>query len=88
MKPKSAFLALVAVNVVALFAGAQRFFVTFAQLPIAGPCNPKALGAVQAAGVESMRTYLFPSLMWLAGISLVNLVFAGIVVLRRRTAGA
>lgn len=84
MNRKHAFFGLIVANVAVLFVGVQRFFVTFAQLSIAGPCNPQALGAAQAAGVESMRNFLFPSLKWLVGLALLNLVFAGIVVFRRR----
>ena len=83
---KVAFAALIGANIIALYFGASPFFVTFAQLPVSGVCTPDALGAANHAGIESMRNFLFPALMWLLGISIVNLVFAGTIVLHRSRA--
>ena len=70
---KIAFVLLVIANAYALFQGGGRFFVTFAQ----SPDHPHAY----YEGIEAMRDFLAPSLKWLVGVALVNLVVAGAAVL-------
>jgi hypothetical protein len=70
---KVVFVMLLVVNVVALYAGVVPFFVTFAQVG-----EP----AAYYQGIEAMREFLWPSLKWLVGVAIANLVFAAIAVLR------
>jgi len=68
---KTSFAVLLIVNIVALYFGAGRFFVTFAHVG-----EPPAY----FQGMEAMRNFLRPSLGWLIGIAAANLVFAAIAV--------
>lgn len=70
---KFLFVMLVVLNCAALYAGAGRFFVGFAQ---AG--DPPAY----YQGIETMREFLGPSLKWLVGVAVANLAFAGVAVFR------
>lgn len=79
---KVALAVLVGFNVVALYCGATPFFITFAKLPVHVLCSTEALTQALHLGIEQMRNALFPSLAWLAGISVMNLIFAGVVVAR------
>jgi hypothetical protein len=74
---KVLFVMLLVLNIVALCAGVGRFFVTFAQVG-----EPPAY----YQGIEAMRDFLGPSLKWLVGVAIANLVFAAFAVFRcRRT---
>jgi hypothetical protein len=81
---KGAFLLLIVLNVIALNYGVTPFFTDFAQLPVAGKCSPEAIGQAYYGGIEVMRNVLWSSLKWLVGIALLNLIFAGAVVLRKK----
>jgi hypothetical protein len=71
---KVGFLLLAMLNLVALYYGAAKFFVTFAQV---------GESPAYFQGMEAMREFLWPSLRWLVGIAAANLVFAAILVFRR-----
>jgi hypothetical protein len=71
---KVLFVMLVILNCAALYAGVGRFFVAFAQVG-----EPPAY----YQGIEAMREFLGPSLKWLVGVAVGNLVFSGIAVFRR-----
>ena len=67
----------VLVNFMAIYFGAGRFFVTFADLP--SPMLPLTeLQHLHHRGIEDMRDFLFPGLVWLSGTMLMNLAVAGI----------
>lgn len=77
---KTIVLFLVLLNLAALYFGASRFFVTFADVPMPMAAAPTELGHVYHKGMEDMRDFLFPSFGWLAGTMLINFVVAGIAV--------
>ncbi len=79
---KMSFALLLGLNVVALYCGATPFFITLAKLPVDVLCNPEALTQAFHLGIEQMRNILFPSLVWLVGIAIANLAYAGVVVIR------
>ena len=80
---KALFAALVIINIVALYYGAEHFLVDYAPSHIAGVCTSDALSKVDYESGQSMRNFLFPSMIWLVGVSLANLVFAGAVAFRK-----
>jgi len=80
---KALFAALVIINLVALYYGAEHFLVDYAPSHIAGVCRFDALSKVDYESGQSMRNFLFPSMIWLVNVSLVNLVFAGAVAFRK-----
>jgi len=63
--------ALVLLNLAALFLGATRFFVTFADVAVAG--ISAACTHAYHQGATDMQNYLLPSSLWLAGAMVVNL---------------
>ena len=80
---KALFAALVIINIVALHYGAEHFLVDYAPSHIAGVCTSDALSKVDYESGQSMRNFLFPSMLWLVSVSLANLVFAGAVAFRK-----
>lgn len=81
---KLIFFGLVMLNLMAGYYGAGRFFVTFAELP-APPTLPLAqLQHLHHIGIEDMRRFLFPGLVWLSGTMLMNLAVAGAALFRYR----
>ena len=80
---KVLFAALVIINIVALYYGTEHFLVDYAPSDVAGICTSDALSKVDYESGQSMRNFLFPSMIWLVSVSLVNLVFAGAVVFRK-----
>jgi hypothetical protein len=77
---KIIFLFLVLLNLTALYYGATRFFVTFADVPMQMAAVPAELGHLHHKGMEDMRDFLFPGFRWLAGTMLINFAAAGIAV--------
>lgn len=73
---KLLFFGLLLINFMAVYYGAGRFFVTFADLP--SPILPVAeLMHLHHKGMEDMRDFLFPGLVWLSVTMFMNLVVAG-----------
>jgi hypothetical protein len=75
---------LVAANLMALYFGVSRFFVTFVDYPgVDGPLPP-GCGHFYNLGVEEMRTFLGPSLKWLVGLVALNFCVATVALIRGR----
>lgn len=73
-------LALILLNLVALFAGGFRFFVTFADVPV--QAIPLACFHAYHHGIADMQNYLIPCLPWLAGAMLINFSVAVVLLIR------
>jgi hypothetical protein len=74
------FSGLVLINFMAIYYDAGRFFVTFADLP--APILPLTeLRHLHHKGMEDMRDFLFPGLVWLSGTMLMNLAVAGLALI-------
>lgn len=63
---------LLLLNLAALYYGATRFFVTFADVPMQIAIPPAELEHLYRKGIEDMRDFLFSSLIWLVGTMLIN----------------
>jgi hypothetical protein len=77
---KFIFPCLVLLNLLTLYYGATRFFVTFADVPLPSEVPIAELKHLHHKGMEDMRNFLLPGLAWLAGTMLVNFSVAGIAI--------
>jgi hypothetical protein len=85
---KALFAALVIINIIALYYGAEHFLVDYSPSHIAGVCTPDALSKVDYESGQSMRNFLFPSMLWLVSATLLNLAFAGAVAFKKSSDSA
>jgi hypothetical protein len=81
---KIMFALLVLLNFSAIYYGALRFFVTFADVPTELTVPLAELRHLHHKGMEDMRDFLWPGLAWLAGTMLTNLAVAGIAIFGRK----
>ena len=80
---KAVFFILVLLNLVAFYYGAMKFFVDFEAPPLLGVCSPDALSRAAHEASDGMQNFLIPAALWLVGIAVIDLVFAGVIIFRR-----
>jgi hypothetical protein len=80
---KGTFVIIVVLNLVAFYFSAERFLISLAPPHLLGECTQSALTQAAHEASDAMQNFLIPAAVWLVGVALVDLVFAGIVIFRR-----